>query len=153
MNALPTLPLDADDLLRHLDRAGVFASDEDSARTLYHAGPHAGYNVYRIDLGKAHNAEDVHRTFGKALHFPEWFGFNWDALADCLTDMSWNEADGYLVILQSIKALKISDPDALRTLISVLQDASAAWKAQHVPFWVLVIGDIPGLPQVGAPAC
>ena len=36
--------------------------------------------------------------FGKALYFPEWYGANLDALKDCLTDFSWREATGYVLI-------------------------------------------------------
>lgn len=149
MKPVMSLPPDAADLLRNRELASVYSSDEDSARALFHAGAHAGFNVYRIDLGRARDAEDIHRIFAKALHFPEWFGENWDALVDCVTDMSWNEADGYLIILQSIGALAASAPQALDTLISILHDASETWKQQRVAFWVLVIGNEVTLSRIG----
>ena len=31
--------------------------------------------------------EALHALFAKALHFPEWYGNNLDALYDCLTDL------------------------------------------------------------------
>lgn len=149
MNRVTSLPPDAAEVLKNRELANVYTSDDDSARAMFHAGPAAGFNVYRIDLGRARSAEDIHRIFGKALHFPEWYGNNWDALADCLTDMSWNEADGYLIILQSAGALASNDPQALDTLISVLQETSENWKKQRVAFWVLLIGDEFALPKIG----
>jgi hypothetical protein len=152
MKPMTSLPPDAAEVLKNRDLANIYRCDDDTARTLFHAGPTAGFNVYRIDLGRARKAEDVHRIFGKALHFPEWYGANWDALADCLTDMSWNEADGYLIILQSFSALISNDPAALETLIGLLRDTSEAWKKQRVSFWVLFIGDELSLPGIGVPS-
>ncbi len=32
-----------------------------------------------------------------ALHFPPTFGENWDAFYDCLTDLAWLPAEGYVL--------------------------------------------------------
>ena len=34
-----------------------------------------------------------------AFDFPGYFGGNWDALLDCLSDMSWAPAKGYVLVL------------------------------------------------------
>ncbi|MEN9489929.1 MAG: hypothetical protein RJA63_378 [Pseudomonadota bacterium] len=142
------LPPDAAQMLRDKDRAGIYVADDDTARAMFQAGPAAGFNVYRIDLSQAHSAQELHRIFGKALHFPEWHGNNWDALADSLTDMSWNEADGYLLILQRSEVLAKNSPDDHETLLQVLADTVAAWREQGLAFWILFVGDFPSLPSV-----
>ena len=147
MKASP-FPPDAAQLLRAKDRAGVYVVEDDTARAMFQAGPAAGFNVYRIDLSQARTASELHRIFGKALHFPEWYGNNWDALADSLTDMSWNEADGYVLILQRSEVLEKNNPAAHQTLLQVLTDTVAAWQEQGVAFWVLFVGDFPALPSV-----
>lgn len=149
MKPTTVLRPDAAETLKNRDLAGVYCSDDESARAMFQAGPAAGFNVYRIDLGRARKEDDLHRILGKGLHFPDWYGHNWDALADCLTDMSWNEADGYLLILQSAGTLATNDPQALTTLISVLQETVKVWKTEKVAFWVLMIGEEVPLPKIG----
>ena len=34
------------------------------------------------------------RKIAAELGFPDWFGENWDALEDCLTDLTWRQAQG-----------------------------------------------------------
>jgi len=140
------LPTDAVQALRDPDRAGIYSADDDYACALYHAGPGAGFNVYRIDLGLAHTTEAAHNILSRALHFPDWYGSNWDALLDCLTDMSWNEADGYLVILQRTDVLQASEPESLEKLLDLFEEVIKRWKAQRTAFWVLLIGHHPKLP-------
>ena len=41
---------------------------------------------------------DLFDQFGSVLEFPSWFGGNWDAFADCLQDLSWLPASGYVVL-------------------------------------------------------
>jgi len=43
----------------------------------------------RIDLAGCTDKATLLARFAAALHFPDWFGHNWDALSDCLTDLSW----------------------------------------------------------------
>ena len=144
-----TMPADAVQLLRQPGIAGVYQATDDTARALFQAGPAAGFNVYRIDLGKARNATTLHRILAKGLHFPDWYGGNWDALADCLTDMSWNEADGYLLILQGAEVLQAADPACFATLLNVLKEAVTNWQTQKISFCCLLSGSHPELPLLG----
>ena len=37
-------------------------------------------------LNTSHN---VFAFYSKALSFPDYFGWNWDAFDECITDLSW----------------------------------------------------------------
>lgn len=142
--------LDAVTLLAREDEAGVYRADEDAARVAFNAAATLGYNAYRIDLGLATDKNSLLRFFGRSLHFPEWFGENWDALIDCLTDLSWEEADGYVLILQRTDVLREIDPPTIDTFYEVLRDAAATWRDMGVPMWVLIISEDGALRQFEA---
>ena len=76
------------------------------------------------------------RAIAKALEFPDWFGENWDALEDCLTDLSWCEADGHVLLFEGIGALAL---DERGTLIEVLASAAQFWAGQGKPFFAVFI--------------
>ena len=40
-----------------------------------------------IDLTGKRTKTDLHRQIAEALHFPPYYGYNLDALSDCLTDI------------------------------------------------------------------
>jgi len=44
------------------------------------------------------NKEEFLAHASAVLGFPDYFGMNWDAFADCLTDLSWMEANRILVL-------------------------------------------------------
>ncbi|MGW1627057.1 barstar family protein [Streptomyces sp. NPDC002172] len=46
-----------------------------------------GGQVHHFDARDLTTAQDVFRTFAETLHFPGYFGQNWDALVDCLDDL------------------------------------------------------------------
>src|SRR5690606_7438472 len=60
------------------DRGGL----DDVARGL-------GFAAVAIDLSGCRDKDEAFERFAAALRFPDWFGRNWDALADCLDDLSW----------------------------------------------------------------
>ena len=51
------------------------------------AAEEAGLTVFRIGIGNAKSKKDFLAQVAGALQFPDWFGGNWDALNDCLTDL------------------------------------------------------------------
>jgi hypothetical protein len=75
-------------------------------------------------------------AIAKALGFPDWFGENWDALEDCLTDLSWREGDGYVLVFEGFQFLPA---DELGVLIDVLISAVEFWAGQGKPFFAVFI--------------
>lgn len=43
--------------------------------------------LVEIDLTHAGNSEELHRLLQNALHFPHWYGQNWDAFWDAITGL------------------------------------------------------------------
>ena len=82
--------------------------------------------VARVDL-----RQPIFDAFAQALAFPAWFGHNWDALEDCLTDLSWREAPGHVLILEG--------GDASGMLLDVLGSAAEFWQAQGKPFFAVFL--------------
>ena len=44
-------------------------------------------DLYTIDFRDVQNYAEVHLIIREALDFPDYYGCNWDAFWDCLTDM------------------------------------------------------------------
>lgn len=98
----------------------------------------AGCLVLRADLAAARDKEKMLDCIAKALRFPEWFGHNWDALADSLMDMGWLPAAGYVVILDHCDGIHGCAESDFVKLVQVFQDAADAWREDDVGFWCLV---------------
>jgi RNAse (barnase) inhibitor barstar len=65
--------------------------------------------------------------FARALAFPDYFGHNWDALEECLADLEWLPAKGYILLITDA-AHVLSDDDAeYETFLEILCDAGEAW--------------------------
>lgn len=75
-----------------------------------------------------------------ALTFPDYFGHNWDAFADCLTDMSWIETDGFLVLYDHADAFAGRSAEDFRTALAILKESADFWSAQGKRFFVLLSG-------------
>ncbi|MDV7401916.1 barstar family protein, partial [Arthrospira platensis SPKY1] len=98
--------------------------------------PHAEVAVLerRIDLCGCEDKPTLLTRIASALQFPDWFGHNWDALSDCLTDLSWLPAPGYRIVLDASEALHAADPETLATALEILDEASAWWADEGISF-------------------
>lgn len=86
-------------------------------------------DVVRIPVG-----EKPIEAIAAALAFPAWFGGNWDALEDCLSDLSWREAGGHVLLLEGGAA-----GDELGILADVLRSAAEFWAAHGRSFFAVFI--------------
>ena len=125
-------------LLPRAERAGIYHMPFAADLALEEAAESLEYPMYRVDLSKVTDKEGFLDAVGQTLGFPDWYGHNWDALADCLTDLSWMAADGYVIALDHADAFARANPTDFATALSIFQDASDTWREDGIPFWTLV---------------
>jgi RNAse (barnase) inhibitor barstar len=114
----------------------------------------AKLSIVKLDLGAVQGKSEFLARLAKALKCPPYFGMNWDALNDCLTDLSWLDDNGRVVILINGKDFAAKNQNDFSTAIDVFQAASEYWRSYAKPFWIFVYGDNdwnPGLPELPIP--
>jgi RNAse (barnase) inhibitor barstar len=103
------------------------------------AAQRAGLAVFRMDIGHANSKKDFLADVAKALSFPEWFGANWDALNDCLTDLEWLPTKtGYVLVFEKSQRFFSHHKQEFDSAKAVLGAAAEYWKAAGRPFWALI---------------
>jgi RNAse (barnase) inhibitor barstar len=100
----------------------------------------AGLTVIRIDLKRLTSKAGLLGRAARALKFPEWFGKNWDALNDCLTDLSWLEGSGWVIIFENSQIFAGRKPQVFHSAVEVFQAANDYWRQAGKPFWVFFHG-------------
>jgi RNAse (barnase) inhibitor barstar len=101
----------------------------------------AGLTVFRIDVGRADNKTDFLAHVAKTLSFPEWFGGNWDALHDCLSDLEWlPTTKGYVLVFENMEPFASRNEQEFKNAKNILDAAAEYWKTQRRPFWAFVVG-------------
>lgn len=93
--------------------------------------PPGGYAFRQIQGKKCGSPEGVFKEFARALEFPDYFGHNWDGLEECLADLEWLPAKGYVVLIADAQCVIPEDEEEYETLLEVLSDAGEAWSKGH----------------------
>ena len=102
-------------------------------------------DLAHVDLGGAGDKEALLERLALALGFPAWFGGNWDALEDCLADLSWLEADGYVLLVEGAAGLPADERGVLE---DILASSAAYWAERKRPFFAVFVGGGPQLPEL-----
>jgi len=99
--------------------------------------------------GSAMNTlEKMYKEFSSVLHFPDYFGQNFNAFDECLTDLEWLPAKAYLLVISDAEFFLCDESeDVLESVITILNDAGAewatpvhngeAWDRDSIPFHVI----------------
>jgi len=90
----------------------------------------------RISLSEVKDKPGLLRTIAAALGFPQGFGENWDALEDCLVDLSWREGNGHVLVFEAFQRLSAED---LGMLMDVLRAAAEFWSERGEPFFAVFV--------------
>ena len=125
-------------VLSAVDKAGVYHMPQVAPEPLIAAAQSVGCAVFRINLAGVRDKAGMLDAIGKARDFPEWFGHNFDALTDCLTDLNWSPADGYFVLLEHCDGIHGLAESDFVTMLQVFEQAADEWRDQNIPFWCFV---------------
>lgn len=128
---LPSLLVDARE-------AGAFFLTERDLAPLQAAARDAGLHAVTLDLAGCNDKAGLLQQVAAAFGFPDHFGHNWDALADCLADLAWLDAPGYVLGIVHSEGLRVASGDDYATLVSILEDCSDQWRARGLPFWAFI---------------
>jgi RNAse (barnase) inhibitor barstar len=123
-----------DHILSSLTLSGPCATHQ-PATLLADAAEAKGYGIFSIDLAGIADKAGLMEELQNTMHFPEWFGRNWDALEDCLTDMSWSDCPGYVLLIRGGGALRRHHKPLFDALVDVLKSAADYWRGHERPFW------------------
>jgi RNAse (barnase) inhibitor barstar len=121
------------------------------AEAIARAAVTIAFALWRVDLTAVRNKAALLAVLARAIEFPDWFGKNWDALLDCLGDLSWRPAPGYVLILEHCGVFAKHAPKDYVTALEVFNAAADSWRERGVPFWVFLGGidvaqsDLPGM--------
>lgn len=84
-------------------------------------------------IPSATNAKhDLLAFLATCLQFPKYFGNNWDALADCLGDLSWLQHKTVILIHPSVPVLDRKDLVTYLEVLSVAASQHAARGAHEL---------------------
>ncbi|SPR98198.1 barstar family protein [Cupriavidus taiwanensis] len=81
---------------------------------------------------------EILETIATSFIFPKHFGKNFDALADCLTDMIYKAGPqpGFVIVLEGLPIAQKFDKEAREVLLDVFRDAAEFWGERKVQFRV-----------------
>lgn len=139
---MTTYPLDPD--LTRPTQNGVYFVD---AAALQRLALHAAVNelcVCHTDLAGCTGKVDLMRRMSKSLSLPPTFGHNWDALADCMRDLSWLPAWGHVLVFVHADALRQAAAADFDILLGVLDDAATFASDHDTPWFAFLALDDEG---------
>jgi len=95
------------------------------AESLVHAPD--GYSLKVIKGAKCQTTDGLLTECARVLDFPDYFGHNWDALEECLADLEWLPAKGYILLITDAAHVLPDDETHYETFLEILCDAGEAW--------------------------
>ena len=79
---------------------------------------------YTIDFTNVNHYLEMHAVIWHALEFPDYYGCNWDAFWDCLTDMY---GDPIHIEIIGIEVIERKFGNAAEKMIGILKEFKCDW--------------------------
>lgn len=88
------------------------------------------YHCWLVSCEHANTKSQVLSCIADALKFPPHFGRNFDALSDCLTEMTCGDAEGMVIIVNQLPVVPHFSKKDQEVLIDVFLDTVAYFQEQ-----------------------
>ena len=112
-----------------------------------------GFRVVTVDGEQCRTKTTALVEFAARLDFPPYFGHNWDAFEECLRDLAWMPAPGYVIVVNRAENILTESARDYSTFIDILSSAGEQWASPRsperersgVPFHALLVPSSRGL--------
>jgi RNAse (barnase) inhibitor barstar len=97
---------------------------------------HKNAIIRTVRGSKSKSTESFFDEISAAMQFPYYFGENWPAFRDCMTDLEWIEGNAYVILVaDAIFLLSDEIIDEFRVLVRAFIDANDEWLSpnQYIP--------------------
>jgi Barstar (barnase inhibitor) len=94
--------------------------------------------LFDLDGQTIRSKDQFLQAIARSLHFPDYFGGTWDALADCLTDVEQGGMSRCVLLYTQPEHFMDAAPADAAIALEILQDAIASWQTENVQFYVLL---------------
>lgn len=100
-----------------------------------------GLHVVTVEASSMLSHDELLATLGRAFAFPDYYGHNYNALDECLRDLSWLPAPGYVLRVADAERLWHEAPQVGGALVNSWLFCAMEWAAQDtpVPFHLLFL--------------
>ena len=90
--------------------------------------PNADQDTFVAYIISVNDKKELLSELAEKLLFPDYFGNNWDALNDCLHDLTWLNEKKIVIVFESISHL---DSETLDDLIDILNGTVQFWNIHN----------------------
>jgi RNAse (barnase) inhibitor barstar len=108
-------------------------------KTVEQIAAQAGTKVFYLDGKKINTKETFLKQAAEAMEFPAYFGANWDAFDECITDLTWCPAQRYVILYDHADIFAQAEPTQYQIALDIFNSAKEYWEANNIPFKFLVI--------------
>lgn len=121
--------------------SGIHFCAKVSKEEIEQAAQNLGVAFFSLNLRSISGKDAFLNAAAKCLQFPDYFGGNWDAFEDCLTDLSWIESPGLVWLVEEVEEFSKAAPVLMATAREILERAAEYWKAQGIGFFVVMASE------------
>ncbi|MCP4373788.1 MAG: barstar family protein [Deltaproteobacteria bacterium] len=95
---------------------------------------------FYLDGSKIKSKRNVLQVAGNTMRFPDYYGQNWDALNDCITDLNYWIAprNGYILFYEGYENLLFSSPKEWIIFLEILLDAIEFYQRYKPPLYIFL---------------
>ena len=137
------------EILNNSQAAGVYLLEEAcSLEELAKLAKGKSFEFFHLEGKSIGNKEQFLKQVAVTLHFPDYFGHNWDAFADCLMDMSWHEASGYIMLYDDFHFFAEHSREEFEAALSIFKESAEFWRNNGKSLFVLLWGTQPAQPKL-----
>jgi RNAse (barnase) inhibitor barstar len=99
----------------------------------------AGFRVFEMDADEVTSEQRLFTSVAEAMSFPDYFGRNWDALDECLRDMGWSPATGFVLLVRNAEHLWRRHPRIAGGFLQSWLFSAEEWSQKNIPFHLIFV--------------